>query len=161
MAFGSSSSELPESQIEYRNTSGGRRWVSLIIYLVLALLVATMVVFAGRWVYHKVSNNSGPAPTTVTPIGTNQGAKTPSPTTPPPSNSNSASPVPSKTSPTTPPSTPPANSKSSGAAVKPGPQPAALPNNGPGQALALFVATTFVAATMHFMVAIRKAAKIA
>jgi cytoskeletal protein RodZ len=134
--FNNSSSELPESQIEYRDESSGRRIVSLIVYIVLALVVATMVVLAGRWVYHRFSNNSGPAPTTIAPEGTKQGVTTPTPnpTSPSPSTktpatgtrSNSTSPSPSygggKTT--------PAPTTSSDTT----PTPTALPNNGPGEA---------------------------
>jgi hypothetical protein len=46
MAF-NNTSELPDSQIEYRdNESGGRRLITLLIYIVLALVVATLVFFA-------------------------------------------------------------------------------------------------------------------
>jgi hypothetical protein len=35
----------------------GRRWPVFLMYTLLALLVAVMVVFAGRWVYRKANNN--------------------------------------------------------------------------------------------------------
>jgi cytoskeletal protein RodZ len=164
VAFSNSSSELPESQIEYHDNSGARRWVVLLIYVVLALVVATLVVFAGRWVYHKVSNNSSPAPTTLSPQKTSQGTQT----SPTPS-SNTPSPAPNSTKPGTPAQNQSGNSssgtssvagnKTPGNTAKPAPQPTTLPNNGPGQAIALFVVTTFVAATLHFTAALRRAAK--
>jgi cell division septation protein DedD len=151
---GDASSELPESQIEYRNPDSGRRFVSLIIYIVLALVVAALVVLAGRWIYHKVSNNSGPAPTTIAPKDVKQGTTTPnpSPSTKTPAYSN---PTP----------TPPQSSSSGGAqkvtpTPSPTPTPTALPNNGPGQAIALFLGTSFVAAFLHFTFKLRKLAKI-
>jgi hypothetical protein len=80
----SNSSELPDSQIEYRDTGGARRWVALL--------------------------TSG-------------------------------------------------NKSTSNGAAKPAPQPSTLPNNGPGEDIALFVGTTFIAATLHFMFTLRRAAK--
>jgi cytoskeletal protein RodZ len=156
--FNNSSSELPESQIEYRDESSARRWVSLIVYLVLALVVATLVVLAGRWVYHRFSNDSGPAPTTIAPQGTKQGVSTPTPT-----------PSPTTKTPTTYTNpTPP--SPTSGGAKKatptptspnttPSPTPTALPNNGPGEAVALFLGVSFVSAFAHFIYKLRKIAQ--
>lgn len=75
----------------------GRRWPVLLAYTLLALIVATGVVFGGRWVYQEVSNNdsdSNPKPAEI--------KKAPSSTTPeesagqstPPSNSPGVSPPP-------------------------------------------------------------------
>jgi cytoskeletal protein RodZ len=148
------SSELPESQIEYRNPDSGRRLVSLIIYIVLALVVAALVVLAGRWVYHRVSNNSGPAPTTIAPKGVKQGVTTPtpSPSTKTPAYTNPA--------PTPPPSSSSGGAKNPAPTTSPTPTPTALPNNGPGEAVALFLGTSFVAAFLHFTIKLRKLAKI-
>jgi cytoskeletal protein RodZ len=172
--FNNTSSELPESQIEYHDGDGGRRIVTLIIYIVLALAVATLVVFAGRWVYHKVSNNSGPTPTTIAPQGTKQGSisTNTSPASPSPNSSNPQTPAPSPSqtgkSPTTysnPSPTPPPNSSGSQSngksnpAPAPTPTPTSLPNNGPGEVVALFAGTSLVAGTMHFIAASRKLAK--
>jgi uncharacterized membrane protein YgcG len=158
MAF-SNSSELPDSQIEYRDTGGGKRWVALLIYLVLALVVATLVVLAGRWVYHKVSNNSGPTPTAVAPQSTKQGTST-SPASPAPSGSGSGNSSQNKSSGNSSGgSSNPSGSSSSGGSSTPSPQPTSLPNNGPGQVIALFAGTTFVAATLHYLGAMRRAAK--
>jgi hypothetical protein len=69
-----SSTELPsESQVEYSNRSG-RRWPVLVAYIVAALLVATAVVFAGRWIYDTTSNNSD-----NTSVSTKQGIKSTNP----------------------------------------------------------------------------------
>jgi cytoskeletal protein RodZ len=168
MAFGrnNASSELPESQIEYRDQNSGRRIVALIIYIILALAVAVLVVLAGRWIYHKVSNNSGPTPTAVTPQATNSGNKTsPSPATP-------ATPPPSASSKTRNSNQNKSNnstgsssgSSSSGSSAngksttpspttQPSPQPTSLPNNGPGEVAALFIGTSVVAAGLHYAVA--------
>ena len=47
----------------------GRRWPVVLVYTALAFLVAVAVVFAGRWVYQKVTQKPKPAPT----AGNNQG----------------------------------------------------------------------------------------
>jgi cytoskeletal protein RodZ len=156
----SNSSELPDSQIEYRDTGGARRWVALLIYLVLALVVATLVVFAGRWVYHRVSNNSSPAPTTLTPKSSNSSTKTsPSPAPPSSSSQNKAGSASPNSSSGSSSSATSGNKSTSNGAAKPAPQPSTLPNNGPGEDIALFVGTTFIAATLHFMFTLRRAAK--
>jgi cytoskeletal protein RodZ len=163
--FNNNSSELPESQIEYKEEGSGKRWATLLIYVVLALVVATLVVFAGRWVYHKVSNNSEPAQTTITTESTQQGvsdntnpanpatppANTPSPSpspstsaTPPSSSSQSQS---GKTTAPTPTPTPAPKSKSGAApspTTTPSPTPTSLPNNGPGEVIAAIVGATFL-----------------
>jgi cytoskeletal protein RodZ len=162
-------SELPESQIEYNNNEGGKRWVVLVVYIVMALVVATLVVFAGRWVYHKVSNNNGPTPTTLAPQGTNQGAEnapnpvsptppstSPTPSTTPTPSSNSSGKVTTPTpTPTTSP-TPSTNKAGGTGKVTPGPTPTSLPNNGPGEAIVLFLGVTFVAGSLHFIANLRK-----
>jgi cytoskeletal protein RodZ len=170
--FNNNSSELPESQIEYHDDRGGRRVVTLIIYIVLALAVATLVVFAGRWVYHKVSNDSGPTPTAVAPQNTNQGNTSTAPNTAAPSSgspnssssgSSSANKAPATSNNPTPAPSP--GTGSSNGSTKhpststPAPTPAALPNNGPGEVIALFAATTLVAGTLHFVAASRKLLK--
>jgi cytoskeletal protein RodZ len=162
-------SELPGSQIEYNNDQGGKRWVVLIVYIVLALAVATLVVFAGRWVYHKVSNNAGPTPVSVAPQGTSQGTQSsPSPTSPAPSPSTSPSPSASSNSGSS-------SGKSSGSGSgssssgstnqtktqtkTTSPTPSSLPNNGPGEAILVFIAVSFTAALMHYVATTYKTAK--
>lgn len=52
----------------------GRHWPILLVYFLLALIVATGVVFAGRWAYHKVSNTEPNPKSTPTQV-----KKTPEP----------------------------------------------------------------------------------
>ncbi|MBI2009361.1 hypothetical protein HYS84_03030 [Candidatus Saccharibacteria bacterium] len=103
-----------------------RRWPMVVLYVILALLVATAVVFAGRWIYQQITDNKPkPAP----PAGTGQG-QAPAP--------------PEPAQPTTP---------------SPGGQPAAggqLPNNGPGDVVALFVGTTIVVGGLHYLYSLRR-----
>jgi hypothetical protein len=169
MAF-NNTSELPDSQIEYRDNDGGRRLVTLIIYIVLALVVATLVVFAGRWVYHKVSNNSGPAPTTVSPQSINQGNKTTTPSpasktpsmasTPPPSSYTTPPPSPTPNKSTSPSPSSSSTKKTAGTtAPSTTPTPTSLPNNGPGEIIAIFIGTSFMAALLHFTTALFRSSK--
>jgi cytoskeletal protein RodZ len=153
----SAASELPESQVEFREESPAKRWLTLLVYLVLALAVAVLVVLAGRWVYHKVHNTSGPNPTAVTPQGSQNtlsspnSSKNPAPA-PSSSNAGNSSPVRPGSNPTTPnPTSPPANGKST-----PAPSPNSLPNNGPGDVAALFIGSSLAGATLHYLVILRK-----
>jgi TolA-binding protein len=162
-------SELPGSQIEYNDDQGAKRWVTLIIYIVMALAVATLVVFAGRWVYHKVSNNSGPTPTAVSPQGANQAPQSsPSPTSPAPSTSptpstSSNSGTSSGKSSSSGSNSPSPSSSSSNSSTNKGkttpPTPSSLPNNGPGEAVIVFIAVSFTAALMHYLATTYKTAK--
>jgi hypothetical protein len=141
--FRRNTSELPESQVEYSDASGARQWIALAFYILLALAVAVLVVLAGRWVYHKVHNSSGPNPAPVAPQGVTQ-APLASPNTtkkalPPSSTNKTPSPTP----------TPPAPNRSTTT-------PGALPNNGPGDVVALFAAVSLAAAGLHYIVAIRR-----
>lgn len=47
-------SELPESQVEFREENMLKRWLTLAVYIILALAVAVLVVLAARWVYHRI-----------------------------------------------------------------------------------------------------------
>ena len=102
----------------------GRRWPVILMYIILAFLVAMAIVLTGRWVYQKVTDNK-PTP----PAGNNQG-QAPAP--------------PGPTQPTAP---------------SPGGQPAAggeLPNNGPGDVVALFVGTAIVVGGLHYLYSLRQ-----
>jgi hypothetical protein len=146
--------ELPsESQVEYPNRPG-RRWPVLVVYIIAALLVATAVVFAGRWVYHKVSNSDK-----TTSVSTREGIKStnPSPQAPaqsaepknPSGNSGTAAPPSSSSRPSA--TTPPSKSSS-----PPSPSPGSLPNNGPGEVIALFIVSSVAAAGLHYVVTTKR-----
>lgn len=107
----------------------GRRWPVILMYIVLAFLVAVAVVFAGRWVYRKATHQT--AKTT----STNQGSVPAAPT-----------------------ANAPANKPPSGASNNQTPTSAnsQLPNNGPGDVVAIFVGITFVAGALHYMYTLRR-----
>lgn len=102
-----------------------RRWPVILMYSVLAFLVALLVVFAGRWIYRKT---------------THQPAQTTKPET---SDSNKL------------PAAPPANSNS-GTTQSTTPTTIQLPNNGPGDVVAIFVGTALVVGGLHFLYNLRK-----
>lgn len=107
----------------------GRRWPVILVYALLAFLVAVAVVFAGRWVYRKATNHT--AKTT----STNQGSVPTAPTANAPANN----PPSGASSNQTPPST---NSQ--------------LPNNGPGDVMAIFVGTALAVGGLHYLYGLRK-----
>lgn len=141
-------SELPESQVEYRESSNAKRWLTLLIYIVVALAVAVLVVLAGRWLYHQVHDTSSPNPAPVAPKSTDQGKKA----------------APNSSSGSKPGSNQSGGSKSGGTSSnngnKPAPSPGALPNNGPGDVIALFIGSSLAAAGLHYAIALRRANKL-
>lgn len=147
-------SELPESQVEYRDPNSAKRWIMLLIYFIVALAIAVLVVLAGRWVYHKVHHTSNPNPTPVAPQGTNR-AKTPSSGSAN-NNANKKSATNNKSNKSGS-SSSAANNGTGSNGSRPAPSPGALPNNGPGDVIALFVGTSLVAAGIHYAAALRRA----
>jgi hypothetical protein len=141
-----SGTELPsESQVEYSNRSG-RRWPVLVMYIVAALLVATAVVFAGRWIYDTTSNNSD-----NTSVSTKQGIKSTNPS--PQAPAQTAAPNSSSGKAGT---TPPPSSSASGNNRPASPPAGNLPNNGPGEVVALFIGTSLVAAVLHYAFTLKR-----
>jgi cytoskeletal protein RodZ len=140
-----SGTELPsESQVEYPNRSG-RRWPVLVAYIIAALLVATAVVFIGRWIYHQTSDSQN-----TSNVSTKQGAKSSNPpaqqpaqtAAPNPTSNNGAAPSPT--------------AKNNTATPPPAPSTGSLPNNGPGEVVALFVGTSAIAAMLHYTVILKR-----
>lgn|SRR3989338_1682345 len=109
-----------------------RRWLMLIVYFLMALAVAILVVFGGRWAYRAITHNDKPA-TTNQPAGNNV------PQQPSPTPSTPATPTPQPT--TTPSQTT---------------QTTQLPNNGPGDIAAIFIGTTVIVGGLHFIYNLRK-----
>ncbi len=116
---------VPPPDMQEFHEDGGRRLPMIILYIILAFLVAVLVVFAGRWVYKKVTHKDKPS----VPVKT-QPMKTPSLPT------GNPTPAPS--------ATPTTNGQ--------------LPNNGPGDVVALFVGTALVIGGLHYLYSLRRAA---
>jgi cytoskeletal protein RodZ len=128
-------SELPGSQVDYNDSSGARQWIMLALYILMALVVAILVVMAARWIYHKVHDTNGPNPTPVAPQ-----VVAPVPEAPP------------KKSPSPAPVTPRSSSSHSTTA-----NPSTIPNNGPGDVVALFAGVSLAAAGLHYAFVLKRA----
>lgn len=123
----------PIPQYEFHE-SEERRWPAVLMYIVLAFLVAAAIVFAGRWVYDKLTDNKAqPAAPATTEQTQGQG------TTP------------------APPAAPAPSSPAAGANQnRPVASNGQLPNNGPGDVIAIFVGTAAVIGGLHFIYARRQ-----
>lgn len=117
----------------------GRRWLMLIVYFLMALAVAILVVFGGRWAYRAITDKDKKPPTTEQPSGS---GTQPAPTAPPAAPTPTPTPTPSP-SPTTP--TPPSS-----------PQTTQLPDNGPGNIAILFVGVALVTGGLHYIYSLRR-----
>lgn len=135
-----------EPQVEYQQAEG-RRWPTLLVYMVTALLVSAGVVLAGRWIYDKTSDSSNDSEQVTTnesgnsnslseeqkKARNNSSAGNQNPVSPPPSGNNSRSP-----------------------GQSPAPQPGALPSSGPKDVVAIFITSSLAAAGLHFIVSLRR-----
>jgi len=132
--------EAPPPIITKVRTRGeGRQWLMLIIYLVIALIVAAGVVLGGRWVYNQVRGNE-PAEETAT---TTERTVEP-PAAIAPNQSGAAPQAPSnQPSPTPTPST-----------ARQGDE---LADTGPGEVVALFFGSAIVATGLHYILSLRRA----
>ncbi|MBI2007797.1 hypothetical protein HYS85_00970, partial [Candidatus Saccharibacteria bacterium] len=115
----------------------GRQWMMLLIYMLIALVVAAAVVLGGRWVYNQVRDNE-PAKETAT--TTDKVPETPATS----SNQSDASSEEDSDQ-----STPAPSSTSS--------QDSELADTGPGEIMALFVTTAIAAAGLHYIYQPRRA----
>lgn len=133
----------PVDEVEYRDQSGPR-WPLIAGLLIAALVVAVALVFGGRWVYQKLTQDE--TPTTSVQPGSNEqlpaAPDTNKPVTPPAAG-------------TTPPTdtTPPPPNRPQ---TSPTPPSGELPNSGPGQTVALFVSSSLIAAGLHFVLSLRR-----
>lgn len=120
------------SQVEFQD-SNQKRWPLLLAWLAAALLIAVALFYIGRWAYRSIFGNDAPQPVPVRPADSNL---TPQP---------GAAPQPGTTPrPAPTPATPPS---------------AQIPDSGPGEVLALFFGSSFAAAGLYYIVALRKSAK--
>lgn len=119
-----------------------RRWLMLVFYFVLALAVAVLVVIGGRFIYHKVHKTNTVAPAGNVPSNTT--APSTAPQAPnPPANQNQTNTNQGTSS-----------SPSSGQTAQ---TPSQLPNNGPGDVVALFLGTALIVGGLHFIYQLRRA----
>ena len=109
----------------------GRRWVIIIMYLLAALIISAAVVFLGRWIYRSTTHENTKKGTSVTQVQ-QQTPKQPVVTGTGKTNDQSAP---------------------SGTAT-----PNSLPNNGPGNLVAVFVVSAVAAGSLHYVVKRRQGA---
>jgi hypothetical protein len=105
----------------------GRRWPTILAFVLLAFLVTLLVVFTGRWIYNKTTHKTSK---TTAPETSNTSAL---PATPTPSTSTGGVTAQSTTS-----------------------TSSQLPNNGPGDVAAIFVGTALAMGGLHFLYNLRK-----
>ena len=122
----------PASQYEFHEHED-RRWPVVLMYIILAFLVAAAIVFAGRWVYDKLTGSKAQPTPTTTEQTQGQG------TAPSPPASSS-------------PSSPEAGANQNVPVATSG----QLPNNGPGDVIAIFVGTAAIVGGLHFIYSLRK-----
>jgi len=132
-------------------------WLMLLAAVVAILIISTALVFAGRWIYrsvhHKSSNPavSKPATSKKTPSSQpSSGSSQKSTPSPSPSTNGSTR----KTNPAPSPTSPPGSS--SNPTSPPTASNQTLPQNGPGNVVALFVGTSLVVAGLHYLINLRR-----
>ncbi len=114
-----------------------RRWPVILMYIILAFVVALLVVLAGRWIYR---------------TATHQTAKTTKPGT----SDNNKLPPAAPTGNQQPGSGATNSSASSAPTAGQNQTNGKLPNNGPGNVAAIFVGTAIVVGGLHFLYNLRK-----
>ena len=129
-------SRTSDEFIETDDHQVGQTWLPLLGYFLAAIVVAVLVVLGARAIYHAVKNEKKTPTTTV------------NPTSPPQ--------IPSGNQPGSPSPSPPNPNKPKNTAPSPSPSPSSLPNNGPGDVIALFVGTSLAAAGLHYIVTVRR-----
>lgn len=130
--------ETPPPIITQVRRREGRQWTMLLIYMLIALIVAAGVVLGGRWIYNSVRDNE-PAKETAT--TTERTVEPPAATAP--NQSGAAPQAPSnQPSPTPTPST-----------ARQGDE---LADTGPGEVIALFIAATVAASGLHYIISLRR-----
>lgn len=124
--------ELHEETHEHE----GRRWPVITMYMAMALVVAAIVVLAGSWIYKKATHQS---PKVNKPVSGNQGQGPAAP--------------PTNTPASNPPSGASSNQNTQTTPTTPNGQ---LPNNGPGDVIAIFIGTALAVGGLHFLYNLRK-----
>lgn len=139
-------SELPTSQVEYQETTE-RRWPTLIGYMLLALLVASFVVLGGKWVYNRFAGSADetPKPVKIDTESKKAGTENEDKKTATNENANNSSESGQNGS-----------AENKNESTNPSPTPSSLPNNGPGEVIALFVGSSLAAAGLHYIVSLRR-----
>lgn len=133
--------ETPPPIVSMRPTREGRQWAMLLIYLLIALVVAASVVFGGRWLYNTIRDEPAQETTTTT----DRSAEPP--TAPAPSQPGTAPQAPPPQPTPTPQPTPAPTLSTQGAQIA---------NTGPGETIAIFVGASALAGGIHYLITQRK-----
>jgi cytoskeletal protein RodZ len=120
------------SQIEYPSESGRSPMVMLPVLAGVAIIVAILLFFGGRWIYRTIANDSPPQPNISESQSSNSSTK------------QAPNPAPSTPAPTQQPS-PNTNAQNN----------SNLPNSGPGEVIALFITVTTVATATYYVAYLR------
>lgn len=129
--------EAPPPIITQARAREGRQWLMLLVYLLIALVVAAGVVLGGRWVYNNVRDEPAQEVTTTTSDRENE---SPAPTGNQPGTSPGTT--------TNPPPTPTPNPSTQGGQIA---------DTGPGDTVAIFVGVSTVMAGLHYIITRRRA----
>lgn len=123
-----------------QKTENGESPIRILAAILIGVVLVILLVLFARWVYHKVHHADQTAVGTsqqTTATSENNSSSTAQPTNPSNSNSTSSNPTPANNSTT-------------------GKTNANLPNSGPGDVAKIFAATAFAAASLHYIISIRK-----
>jgi hypothetical protein len=171
----SNKSTLPNEVKDYyqaeRRERVGVAWLLALATLVTTVILAIGIYYGGRWVYRKIKNdkpknvttnnqpkqntgsnntNQSPQPdATNNSNGTNTSPSNPQTNTPNNGNQGTSSP------PNTPTPTPPTPAQT----PRPNPGTTSIPNTGPGDTIAIFLGSSFVAGMGHHLITRRRTQK--
>lgn len=147
----------PEVQDYYQAERRGRSWAAWVLALITLIVTVLLVLglfFGGRFIYRKVRGTDKPAPVAVQTDNDDQEAQNPTPSTPanpptvqaPQGSTPSQLPSDGTTSPTT--TAPNGTGTTPTQTTTPTPD-GNLPNSGPGDTLAIFLAVSVLAYVAH------------
>jgi hypothetical protein len=129
--------DLPPSRSSDEFTSDqeppiGRNWLPLVLYFIGAMIVALILVLGARAIYHSAHKKKSGNTT---------------------STSQSSAPQTQQHAPN---SGQPKSSNQQNTKNNPPATPNSLPNNGPGNVIALFIGTSLAAAGLHYVITVRR-----
>lgn len=139
--------EIQEYYQSERRERTGIAWLLALGTLLVTIILAILLFFAGRWLYRAITTNED----NKTGRTSEQAAQDQPAQTPPAENGAAPAPSPGTGS-----SSAPAAGSPSAPAQTPTSASGGLPNTGPGDVIGLFTATTVTAAAAHYAVKTRR-----
>jgi cytoskeletal protein RodZ len=135
----------PKSKSLQTQSQDGQSLIQLFVMILGAIVLVILLVLFARWIYHKVHHNSEPTSVTTSQqakenesSNSQQGANSQS------SNSSNSS---------------GSNNSGSSSSNSSGSSNNSLPNNGPGNVIAIFAGSTLAAAGLHYIISVRRFSK--